>query len=70
MLTEEQWRKFALGEIGKALNINRQAIKDATSKTAADRLVGRNLLGATVGRYVRQAKSMIMYAGQRRFPVF
>ena len=54
-----QTERLTLWEIGKALNLNRQAIKDAESKVSADRIVGRNLLGATVGRYVKQAKAMI-----------
>jgi hypothetical protein len=61
--------RLTLWQIGKELNLNRQAVKDAESKTAADRLIGRNVLGATVGRYVKQAKSMIANAEQGRFPL-
>lgn len=61
--------RLTLWQVGKALNINKQAIQDAESKAAADRLVGRNLLGATVGRYVKQAKSMIANTEKGRFPL-
>jgi hypothetical protein len=61
--------RLTLWQIGKALNLNKRAIQDAESKTAADRLVGRNLLGATVGRYVKHAKSMIDNAERGRFPL-
>lgn len=61
--------RLTLWQIGKELNLNRQAVKDAESKTAADRLIGRNVLGATVGRYVKQAKSMITNAEHGRFPL-
>jgi len=61
--------KLTLWQIGKALNINRAAIKDAESEHTADRLVGRNVLGATVSRYVKQAKAMIENAALGRFPL-
>jgi len=61
--------KLTLWQIGKALNINRDAVKDAESEHTADRLVGRNVLGATVSRYVKQAKAMIENAAVGRFPL-
>jgi hypothetical protein len=61
--------RMTLWEIGKTLNLNKQAISDAESKTAADRYIGRNVLAATVSRNVRQAKSMIANVEQRRFPL-
>jgi hypothetical protein len=64
-----QTERLTLWEIGKALNLNRQAIKDAESKVSADRIIGRNLLGATVGRYVKQAKAMIANTELGRFPL-
>ena len=62
--------QLKLWELGKALKINKEAIKDAESKHTADRLIGRNVLAATVSRYVKQAKSMIENTGQGKFPVF
>jgi hypothetical protein len=61
--------RLTLWEIGKALNINKSAIKDAESTSTADRLVGRNVLGATVSRYVKQAKAMIENTAVGRFPL-
>ena len=61
--------KLTLWQIGKECNINKKAIKDAESVHSADRLVGRNILGATVSRYVKQAKSMIQNTAQGRFPM-
>lgn len=62
--------QLTLWELGKALKINKEAIKDAESKHTADRLIGRNVLAATVSRYVKQAKSMIENTGEGKFPVF
>jgi len=61
--------RLTLWEIGKELRLNSDAIKDAESASTHDRAVGRNVLGATVGRYVKQAKSMITNAEQGRFPL-
>jgi hypothetical protein len=61
--------RLALWEIGKELNLNSKAARLATCNSTYDRLVGRNRLGATVGRYVKQAKSMIANAEQGRFPL-
>jgi integrase len=36
--------------------------------SAADRLVGRNVLGATVSRYVKQARAMIENTAAGKFP--
>jgi hypothetical protein len=60
---------LALWQIGSKLNINRQAAKDAISDHKADRAVGRNVLGATVSRYVRQARTIIANTATGRFPV-
>jgi hypothetical protein len=70
--TENQTRptseRLTLWQIGKALNINRTAVKDAESNNNADRLTGRNVLGATVSRYVKQARTMIDNAAKGKFP--
>lgn len=61
--------QLALWEIGREENLNKKAIKDALSDFAHDRLVGRNILAATVSRYVRQAKAIIANTAKGRFPV-
>lgn len=61
--------RLTLWEIGKALNINKSAIKDAESRATEDRLVGRNVLGATVSRYVKQARAMIENTAAGKFPL-
>jgi len=43
-------------------------MKDAVSKSTADRHIGRNTLAATVSRYVRQAKSVIAGTTEGKFP--
>jgi len=68
-LTRKKAEKLTLWEIGKSLNINKSAIRDAEGKLSADRLVGRNVLGATVSRYVVQAKAIISNTAQGQFPV-
>ena len=67
--TKAKEERLTLWEIGKALNINKPAIKDAESQFSADRLVGRNVLGATVSRYVKQAKAMIENTAAGKFPL-
>ena len=67
--TKPKAEKLALWEIGKALNINKKAITRAESKLAYERLDGRNVLGATVSRYVKQAKAMIQNAATGKFPL-
>jgi hypothetical protein len=67
--TKPKAEKLALWEIGKALNINKKAITRAESKLAYERLDGRNVLGATVSRYVKQAKAMIENAAVGKFPL-
>ena len=67
--TKPKAERLTLWEIGKALNINKSAIKDAESQSSADRLVGRNVLGATVSRYVKQARAMIENTAAGKFPV-
>jgi hypothetical protein len=61
--------KLTLWQIGEALKINRAAIKDAKSTMSADRLIGRNVLAATVSRYVKQAKAMIENTSLGKFPM-
>lgn len=67
--TKPKAERLTLWEIGKALNINKAAIKDAESSSSADRLVGRNVLGATVSRYVKQARAMIENTSTGKFPL-
>ena len=67
--TKPKAERLTLWEIGKALNINKGAIKDAESSSTADRLVGRNVLGATVSRYVKQARAMIENTAAGKFPL-
>jgi hypothetical protein len=61
--------KLTLWEIGRESKINSTAIKDAVSDSTHDRLVGRNVLGATVSRYVKQAKAIIANTAQGKFPL-
>jgi hypothetical protein len=67
--TKPKAERLTLWEIGKALNINKAAVKDAESSASADRLVGRNVLGATVSRYVKQARAMIDNTAVGKFPL-
>jgi len=66
--TKPTSERLTLWQIGKALNINRTAVKEAESNNNADRLTGRNVLGATVSRYVKQARAMIDNAAKGKFP--
>ena len=61
--------QLTLWEIGAKLNLNKSAIKDAVSTSTADRHMGRNSLAASVGRYVRQAKSVIANTTLGQFPL-
>ena len=61
--------QLTLWEIGAKLNLNKSAMKDAVSTSTADRHIGRNLLAASVGRYVRQAKSVIANTAVGQFPL-
>ena len=54
-------------QLGRALN--KKAAVAAESPLASERLLGRNVLAATVSRYVARAKRMIEGAAQGRFPV-
>ena len=56
-------------ELGVKLNLNKLAAKDAKSDLKQDRAVGRNLLGATVKRYLTQAQKTIKSLEQGVFPV-
>jgi hypothetical protein len=67
--TKPASERMTLWQIGKSLNINRTAINDAESTNNADRLTGRNVLGATVSRYVKQARAMIDNAAKGKFPL-
>jgi hypothetical protein len=61
---------MTLWQIGVKLNLNREAAFLAQSDSYSDRLVGRNLLGATVGRYVTQAKRIIESTALGVFPAY
>jgi hypothetical protein len=61
--------RLTLWEIGKSLNLNKNYNADAISANSADRLIGRNILGATTGRYIRQAKSIISNTSLGKFPM-
>jgi hypothetical protein len=54
-------------QLGKPLN--KQAARAAESTLAAERLLGRNVLAATVSRYVARAKRLIEGTAQGQFPV-
>ena len=58
-----------LWEIGVDMRFNRDASTQALSKTAAERLLGRNMLGAHVKRYVSQAQEIIKNVENGVFPV-
>jgi hypothetical protein len=58
-----------LWEIGVDMRFNRDAIRQALSKTSAERLLGRNMLGANVKRYVTQAQMIIKNVENGVFPV-
>ena len=57
-----------LWEIGADMRFNRDASKQALSKTSAERLLGRNMLGAHVRRYVSQAEKIIKNIESGVFP--
>lgn len=61
--------RMTLWEIGVQMRFNRDAIRQAQSKSSAERLLGRNMLGAHVKRYVTQAQNIIKHAEQGVFPV-
>jgi hypothetical protein len=67
--SKSRTERLTLWEIGSTLKINRAAIKKAESGSDDEKLEGRNVLGATVRRYVKQAQAMIENAGLGRFPV-
>ena len=58
-----------LWEIGVEMRFNREASRQALSKTAAERLLGRNMLGAHVKRYVSQAQEIMKNVENGVFPV-
>ncbi len=58
-----------LWEIGVEMRFNREASRQALSKTSAERLLGRNMLGAHVKRYVSQAQEIIKNVENGVFPV-
>lgn len=60
--------QLKLWQIGKALNLNKQAIKKAESSASDERLEGRNILAASISRYVKLAKSMIANTAKGQFP--
>ena len=57
-----------LWEIGVDMRFNRDASRQALSKTSAERLLGRNMLGAHVRRYVSQAEKIIKNLESGIFP--
>ena len=61
--------RMTLWEIGVQMRFNRDAIRQAQSKSSAERLLGRNMLGAHVKRYVTQVQNIIKHAEQGVFPV-
>ena len=61
--------KLKLWEIGMALKLNKDAIKDAQSQFSENRLLGRNVLAATVSRYVKQATAIIANTAKGQFPL-
>jgi hypothetical protein len=50
------------------MRFNRDASRQALSKTSAERLLGRNMLGAHVRRYVSQAEKIIKNLESGIFP--
>lgn len=58
-----------LWEIGVDMRFNRDASRQALSKSSAERLLGRNMLGAHVKRYVSQAQNIIKNVERGMFPV-
>lgn len=58
-----------LWEIGVVMRFNRDASRQALSKSSAERLLGRNMLGAHVKRYVSQAQELIKNVENGVFPV-
>lgn len=67
--TRPKAEQLTLWAIGKALNVNAKAIKRAESKLSYERLDGRNVLGVTVSRYVKQARAMIDNTAVGKFPL-
>ena len=61
--------KLKLWEIGIELRLNKDAAKDAQSQFSEERLEGRNVLAATVSRYVKQAKAIIANTAKGQFPL-
>ena len=62
-------QRKTLWEIGVEMRFNREASRQALSKTSAERLLGRNMLGAHVKRYVSQAQEIIKNVENGVFPV-
>ena len=60
--------KLTLWEIGKQLNLNAAAVRNASAKLALDRVTARNHLSALVGRYLRTARLNIEAVAQGQFP--
>ena len=63
---DEQLKQW---ELGVKLRLNKDAAKDSTSELSQDRAVGRNVLGATVKRYLTQAQKIIKNTEKGVFPV-
>lgn len=62
-------QRLTLWELGVEMKLNRSAAKDAVSTSTHDRLEGRNVLAATVSRYVRQARGLIANTAHGKFPM-
>lgn len=60
--------KLKLWEIGIKLNLNKLSAVSAVSAASIDRLEGRNVLAATVSRYIKQAKLIIANTTEGVFP--
>jgi len=58
-----------LWELGVEMRFNKDASRQALSKSSAERLLGRNMLGAHVKRYVSQAQMIIKNVENGVFPV-
>ena len=60
--------KLALWQIGYELKLNAKAAKTATSTLKGGHVESRNILAATVSRYVSQAKCIIANTALGKFP--
>ncbi len=68
MVESANGKKMTLWEIGKELNLNAKAVKQAEARLALDRAVGRNHLSALVKRYLNDAMTNIESVAGGVFP--